>query len=223
MDIAFVNLKPGTGKTTSAAWTAGALHAMDREPWLFDCDPAASSLAWSDRVAARSSDGTGFQFRIVGLPSREVHRRAHDYGGPGADRIYDTPQAEDHAAIVRSVMRIADHVILPVAPNPIEIDRMGPIRELVDDVDDLRDTPLRVSVLLNRTDTRDISRDTGRSANADYWADVLTAGGFHVLTTRIPAVKVYSQAFGEPISAKGTAYADLARELISLHEGEPAR
>jgi chromosome partitioning protein len=215
MDIAFVNLKPGTAKTTSAVWLSYALHQLGKEVWYIDTDPAGSGLAWSDLIAANNPGSGGFPFKVVGLPVKDVHRRARDYGTDQAIRIYDTPQAEDHAAIVRSVMRFVDEVVVPVAPNGIEINRMGPIRNEIEDIDTLRDHPVRSSVLLNRVDSR--------AASGDYWAGVLIEAGYHVLATRIPAIQLYSQSFGKPISAKDTAYASLGTELLERHEKAGAR
>ncbi len=210
MDIAFANLKPGTAKTTSAVWLAYALHLAGEEVWFMDTDPAASGLAWSDRIASNNPGSGGFPFKVVGLPVKDVHRRARDYGSDKAIRVYDTPQAEDHAVIVRSVLRLADEIVIPVAPNGIEIERMGPMQQEIDDVADLRSSPARSSVLLNR-----VNRTAG---DADYWEGVLKEGGYHVLTTRIPNIRLYSQSFGTPISPKDTAYSALATELLDRHK-----
>lgn len=48
MSYAFVNLKPGVGKTTSAVWLAHALHESGFSPLLVDSDPASSALRWSE-------------------------------------------------------------------------------------------------------------------------------------------------------------------------------
>ncbi|MGH3866497.1 MAG: ParA family protein [Pseudonocardiaceae bacterium] len=45
---AYVNLKPGVGKTTCAVFTCAALAERGFRPLLADCDPAASALRWSD-------------------------------------------------------------------------------------------------------------------------------------------------------------------------------
>ena len=55
--IAFVNAKPGTGKTTSAVWLAHAFVAEGRPVFLIDADPAASALEWSDLAGSASRSG----------------------------------------------------------------------------------------------------------------------------------------------------------------------
>ena len=70
-----------------------------------------------------------FPFRIVALPSRELHRRLPDIARDDDVVIIDTPQIEDHAAIARSALRYADEIVIPCAPNPIEINRTTPVRD----------------------------------------------------------------------------------------------
>ena len=97
--IAFINLKPGTGKTTSAVWLAYAFHRRGLTVALADADPGASALEWSDQA-------DGFPFKVAGLPVKDFHRRADDLGADVV--IGDIPPVEDHAPIARSAMRWAD-------------------------------------------------------------------------------------------------------------------
>lgn len=198
-----MNLKPGTAKTTCAVWTAHAFHALGHEVWLMDCDAAASALRWSDLAG-------GFPFSIVGLPVKDVHRRADEYGNRDAVRVYDTPQMEDHAGVVRSVLRRVDEVLVPVAPTPIEIDRMAPVRNEVQELDAVRPASPRLGVLLNRV--------VRSASSGGYWRELLTEDGYDVLTTCIPRLELYSQSFGEPVKARGSAYQVLAEELVRRHE-----
>src|SRR5690348_4981782 len=92
LTIALVNLKPGTGKTTSAVWLAHALHARGLSVLLVDADPAASALRWSDLA-------DGFPFRVAGLPVRDLHRRVPDVAAGVDAVVIDVPQIEDHAGV----------------------------------------------------------------------------------------------------------------------------
>ena len=105
LTVAATNRKAGTGKTTSAVWVAHAF--AERGPVLLvDADPAASALEWSDLAA----DEGGFPFRVIALPSKQLHQRLPDIAKPDEFVVIDTPQTEDHAAIAGSVMRIADEI-----------------------------------------------------------------------------------------------------------------
>lgn len=196
--IAFINLKPGTAKTTSAVWLAYAFHRRGLTVGLADADPGASSLEWSDQAG-------GFPFKVAGLPMKDFHRRADDFATDADVVIGDVPQIEDHAPIARSAMRWADVRIIPVAPNPIELDRMAPIAQELDDMDDLLKPTSRTCVLLNRVVTGAASGPSTRR--------VLTRQGYDLLSTTIPRKEVFAQSFGaEPDT--NTAYDQLATELL---------
>lgn len=207
LSCAFVNLKPGVGKTTSAVWLAHALHEAGLSPLFVDGDPAASALRWSDLAG-------GFPFPVVALPVGDVHRRVGDFLGGRQAVVLDAPQLEDHARIARGIMRLADDWIVPVTPAPIELDRMAPIGGEMEDVQSLRDTPARTAVLLNRTNRAGATR-TGPDADARA---VLAERGYDVLHTQIPRLDLYAQSFGGPVEVSGTAFTDLAKELIDRQE-----
>jgi chromosome partitioning protein len=200
LTIALVNLKPGTGKTTSAVWLAHALHARGRRVLLVDADPAASALRWSDLA-------DGFPFRVAGLPVRDLHRRVPDVAGGMDVVIADVPQIEDHAGIARSAMRWAEELVLPVAPAGVELDRMAPIRKELDDLEAVRPDGARASVLLNRVVSGASSGPMARR--------VLATQGHDVLSTTVPRREMYAQSFGAPVDAKGSSYDELATELLT--------
>src|SRR5690625_6310570 len=146
LSIAYTNTKPGTGKTTTSVLVAQRLHDLGRDVLLVDADPAQSALAWSDDIG-------GFDFKIVGLATRDAGRRLADFAGDDTIVLVDLPQAEDHGAIVRSVLRHVDEITIPVAPSTIEIDRTGAITDLLDEVAVVLERPARVAVLLIRVVT----------------------------------------------------------------------
>jgi chromosome partitioning protein len=201
--VAFINLKPGTAKTTSAVWLAHALHEAGRPVLYVDADPAASGLEWSDLA-------DGFPFRIVGMPSKELHRRVPEILKPGEDAVIDVPQMEDHAGIARSALRLADELVIPVAPHGIELARMGPVIEEIEDIQAARTTPARVSVLLNRINRSSTAPQETR--------EDLTEDGYHVLTAMVPFLVRYSQSYGLPVKASSTEYATVAEELTKRAE-----
>lgn len=196
--VIFTNLKPGTAKTTSAVLLACALHERGMKTVLIDADPAASALEWSDQCG-------GFPFRVAGLPVKDLHRRADDFARDADVAIVDVPQAEDHAGIARSAMRWADELIVPVAPTAIELDRTGPIAEEIENLEAVRPQGARSAFLLTRVVN---GASSGRSARR-----VLNAQKHHVLSTTIPRLEVYAQAFGTYPERFG-AYDALATELL---------
>jgi chromosome partitioning protein len=174
LTIALANLKPGTGKTTSAVWLAQAFHEALYSVLLVDADPAASALEWADLAS-------GFAFGTAPLASKELDRKL-----PGAARGYDVvvidaPPGEDHAGIVQAAIRAADDVVIPCAPTPIEVNRTAPMLQKHPELN-------RAAILLNRTVANANSTEQARTA--------LEGIGFDVLPVSIPRLEIYAQSFG---------------------------
>src|SRR6202158_4623785 len=210
LSLALANLKPGTGKTTSAVWLAHVFAQAGNSVLLVDADPPGSALEWSDLAAMdpRLAPQEAFPFRVVALPSRELHRRLPEIARDDDVVIIDTPQLEDHAAIARSALRYADEIVIPCAPNPIEINRTTPVRDEIADLQAVRDRPVRSAVLLNRCITRAHSISDARQALQDL--------GYDVLATAVPRLEVYAQSFGMPIPDTGCdVWRQVVRDLIA--------
>jgi chromosome partitioning protein len=194
LSLALANLKPGTGKTTSAVWLAHVFAQAGNSVLLVDADPSGSALEWSDLAAMYprlAPPQAAFPFRIVALPSRELHRRVPEIARADDVVIIDTPQLEDHAGIARSALRYADEILIPCAPSPIEINRTTPVRDEITEIATVRDRPARSAVLLNRCISRAHSTADAR--------EVLQGLGYDVLATAVPRLEVYAQSFGMPI------------------------
>ena len=209
LSIALLNLKPGTGKTTSAVWLAHIFAQTGRTVLLVDADPSGSALEWSDLAAMDPGlpPATAFPFRIVALPSRSLHQRVPEIAHADDVVIIDAPQLEDHAAIARSAMRYVDEILIPCAPSPIEINRTTPVREEINEIAAFRDRPPRSAILLNRCVARANSTADAR--------EVLEGLGYDVLRTSVPRREVYAQSFGVPIPKTGRdVWRGVAHDLI---------
>jgi len=208
LSLALANLKPGTGKTTSAVWLAYVFAEVGNSVLLVDADPSGSALEWSDLAAMdpRLAPQEAFPFRVVALPSRELHRRLPEIARADDVVIIDTPQLEDHAGIARSALRYADEILIPCAPSPVEINRTTPVREEIAEVEAARDKPARSAVLLNRCIARAHSTADAREA--------LQRLGYDVLATAVPRLEVYAQSFGMPVPDTGReVWRRVARDL----------
>ena len=210
LSLALANLKPGTGKTTSAVWLAHIFAETGNSVLLVDADPSGSALEWSDIAAMYprlTPPEAAFPFRIVALPSRELHRRVPEIAQADDVVIIDAPQLEDHAGIARSALRYADEILIPCAPTPIEINRTTPVRDEITDIGAIRDSPARSAVLLNRCITRAHSTADAREA--------LEGLGYDVLGTAVPRLEVYAQSFGMPVRQAGRdIWRRVARDLV---------
>ena len=209
LSVALVNLKPGTGKTTSAVWLAHIFVEAGHTVLLVDADPSGSALEWSDLAATNPGlpPQAAFPFRIVALPSRNLHRRLPEIALADDVVIIDAPQLEDHEGIARSAMRYVDEILIPCAPSPIEINRTTPVRDEISEVEELRDRPGRSAVLLNRCVARANSTASARAALEDL--------GYGVLRTVVPRLEVYAQSFGLPIPGAGRdVWRRVAQDLL---------
>jgi chromosome partitioning protein len=210
LTVAFVNLKPGTGKTTGAVWLAHALAEAGHSVLLADADPAGSALRWSDLAG-------GFlpAIRLLPMPSKDLHHRLGQFAFPDDVVVIDAPQIEDNAQIARSALRVADEVVIPVAPTPIEVDRTAPMRDELETAASLRAYPPRACVLLNRC-----------VANANSTADAresLATLGYHVLDYTVPRLELYAQSYGGPVPEGDPIWQGITRELLARARVEAAR
>jgi chromosome partitioning protein len=206
--IAVVNLKGGSAKTITSFFLATALSQRGRT-LLVDCDPQGSALSWAS--GAEEADGP-LPFAVVGLPVKDVHKRARAFEGDYEHVVYDTPPLE--LPIVRSALMAVEVAVVAVPPTKIDLDRVLPTLELVADVEDL--TGLSFYVLLTRV--KRISRE-GRDTRALMESPPEEDGlGLPVMRTEIPLLDMYSGAFGGPVENLGY-YEDAVQEIL----GEPAR
>lgn len=197
--VSVINLKGGSGKTTTAVFIAHALQERGENVLLVDADPQGSSIRWSELA--------DWELPTISLPTKTLHKQL-----PGITPreitcvVIDTPPLELQAGIVYSSVRASTQVIVPMAPTPGEADVLPDVRAVLDEMEPLRQDPLPHAVSLNRTVYRAISTRSTRAA--------AEANGWQVLDTEIPRKELYSQAFGSPITNLG-AYKALATEITA--------
>src|SRR4051794_19331169 len=166
MRVAVVNLKGGTGKTTTAIYLAAGLARQERT-LLVDSDPQGSALSWSETAEH-------FSFPVIGLPVRDIHRRINQLAPDYAHVVVDTPPGE--IPVVRSALLAAEVVVLPIQPSMLDLDRLRPTLELLAEVESIN--PALVYVLLTR-----VRRGTGAPGpHARSWTNL----GCQYLRQRFP-------------------------------------
>ena len=204
MIIAHVSPRTG-GKTTSAGWQAHALHERGYDVQALEADYSRQLSEWDTRSG-------GFPFPVQQQASPMFHKNVPPTLRTGQIGVVDCGHAEDHRAIVQSVLRVADLAILNAAPPPADIDRIErlPMRTLIEDTATLRpdDAPPPTWVLLNRT-------GNGVKATKQY-KDYLREHGWNVFTTTIPNTQLYAQSVLLPVTARGSAYDELTTEMLTL-------
>lgn len=190
MRIGVVNLKGGTGKTTSAVGLASALNLTGRT-LLVDADPQGSALAWSEEAS--------FPFSTIGLPVRDLHTRLIQIGTDYGHVVIDTPPANQ--PIVRSSVLASDVVLIPLAPSGLELRQLGPTFELLAELEP--HTPL-LRVLLTQVHAQTVAAREARR--------LLTQVEVPLLRAEVPHRQGYRTAFGAPLTL--THYESVLAELL---------
>ncbi len=198
MKVAVANLKGGTAKTMTSFFLAAALAKRGRT-LLVDCDPQGSALSWAESA---EEDGGRLPFSVMGLPTRDVHRKLKGFEGDYRHVVLDTPPGEE--AIMRAALLAADTALVAVPPTKIDLDRVMPTLELIAEVEPLNDLGFRV--LLTRV--RRISREARDTREA------MGVMGLPVMDAQIPQLGFYSDAFGELPDEDLGEYERVARELL---------
>ena len=142
MKLSVFNLKGGTGKTTTAVFLAMAL-SKQAKTLLIDSDPQGSVLSWSETAEVSEQ----FPFTVVGLPVKDLHKRIGKFEDDYQHIVIDTPPGD--VPIVRSSLLAADRAILAISHGSLDVDRLRPTLDLVEDVKDFNEK-LKLSVLLTR-------------------------------------------------------------------------
>lgn len=197
--IAVTNLKGGTGKTTSAGYLAHVFHERDARVLVVDADPQGSTMRWQEDA--------DWPIPVVRLDSPKLHRNLPGIVGDRYDVVViDTPPGE--LPIVTSAMRIATHVVIPMAPTSADYERLSAARELLAEVAPLRPDGEEPPswVLLTKT--------VANAAATGVYRELAEDSGVRVLRTRVGHLQRFAQATGAPIvRAAATAYGDVADEL----------
>jgi chromosome partitioning protein len=202
--LAVVNLKGGTTKTTTAVHLAHALHERGRSVVLVDSDPQASAMRWCELAEEP------FPFPVMQLATKTLYKQLPDFvRGRFEAVVIDTPPLEEQAGIVHSALRVATLALCPMAPTPIEYDRLDKVRSATDDVASLRadGEAVPLAVLLTRT--------VPNAASTGTWREQIEADGIWCLKAQVGRLERFSQAYGDNLSrvSATTAYGDALTEL----------
>lgn len=200
--IVMVNLKGGSGKTTSAAWILHALHESGLSVLGVDADPENESLIGWSQLAE-------WDVPVIAMPVANLHRQLPGVIAPSIDVVViDTPPMKDSRRIVKSAAKLATHIVCPMAPTGIEYDRLAAVRELVTEVSDDAEIPPEFVVLFNRVVTN--------AASTGAYRDIIRKDGVRVLKPTITRKELFAQSYPQPIERAATsAYGDAVNDLLT--------
>ncbi len=204
LTIVVANLKGGSTKTTTTAFILHALAESGLSVLGVDADGENESLlSWSEAGE--------WTIPVIGMPVADLHRKLPGVAGDRYDAVViDTPPMKERRGVVASAVRMATHVLVPMAPTGMEYARVPSIRELVEDAAALAaGDPPQLAVVLTRT--------VPNAASTDVYRQMLGDDGVRVLGPTVGRLERYAQAFGLPVAnAAATAYGDIAAELLGV-------
>ena len=206
LTIVVANLKGGSTKTTSAAFVLHALQEAGLTAIGVDADGENESLL-------RWSEAGEWTIPVIGLPVNDLHRKLLGIVGDRYSAVVvDTPPMKERLGVVASALRLATHVLVPMAPTGIEYSRLPAIREILDDTAALRSAlPPELAVVFTRT--------VPNAASTEVYRQLIRDDGVRVLAPTVGRLERYAQAYGLPISnAAATAYGDIVAELLTATE-----
>ena len=192
MRLAFASNKGGVGKTTLAINVA-SFQSQSRRMTLYDADPQRSSLHWSSIRESNSN--------LVVESFSEQDRYAKD-------AVFDCPPAIHHPDTL-AVLRVADVVLIPVLPSPLDLWATLAVAEEIQRAQQ-DNKKLQAFLVLNQMESRSrLSRET---------KEVLESLEISALETTIQRRVVYRNAIldGRDVNQSGKGAIAASLEITNL-------
>lgn len=204
--IVVANQKGGSGKTTVSMQGAGEIARRGHKVLVVDADPQGTATRW----AASAGDDNSFPASVVGLSAanekvhREVKKFIDDYGYI----IIDCPPAAD-SPVPQSALLIADLVLVPIIPSPLDMWAAVGIRQVILNVGDINEG-LKSRLVLNQCQPNTtLTQET---------LEVLPEFGIELAKTQLRHRQVYRQSavFGQTVHDFGSKASAAIEEIETL-------
>ena len=204
--IAVANQKGGSGKTTVSMQLAGTIARRGNKVLVVDADPQGTATRW----AASAEDEHPFPASVVGLSaaSAKVHREVKKFIDDYDYIIIDCPPAAD-SPVPQSALLIADLVLVPLIPSPLDMWAAVGIRQVIANVSDLNEG-LKSRLVLNQCQPNTtLTQET---------LEVLPEFGIELANAQLRHRQVYRQSavFGQTVHDFGGKASAAIEEMETL-------
>jgi chromosome partitioning protein len=204
--VAVANQKGGSGKTTVSMQLAGAIARRQQKVLVVDADPQGTATRW----AASAEDDAPFPASVVGLSaaSAKVHREVKKFIDDYDFIIIDCPPAAD-SPVPQSALLIADLVLVPIIPSPLDMWAAVGIRQVIHNVGDINEA-LKARLVLNQCQPN--------TTLAQESLEILPEFGIELAESQIHHRQVYRQSavYGQTVHEFGSKAAVAIKEVERL-------
>ncbi len=167
--LAAVNLKGGTGKTTTAVALAEcAAEAYGEDVVVLDLDPQGSATSWAEAAASVGEPLRAQVVPLVDHTAAKLRRRAMQAAEGSPLVILDTPPGDPD--IIDVAFDLADLAIICSAATALDVPRA------LDALVAAEEMGCPAVVLLTKTRTGTVALDQARAVLLDHGAAVLQTG-----------------------------------------------
>lgn len=180
MIVAIVNLKGGAGKTTTAFYLAACAAREGLDAVVVDADEEGSALSWAAMA------GEELPFEVIAGERDNLAVQAKRLREAGKTVILDSPPNERDTLWASA--NIADVVLVPVAPTPIEINRLRSTLVALANIDAAKPDGLNAHVVFNRFNPRTLLAQDAMA--------LLEGQRLPVFENTIRDIQSYQYAFG---------------------------
>jgi chromosome partitioning protein len=211
MILTFGHTKGGVGKSMLALNVAVERIRAGVDTLLIDGDPRQTSV--SKAIAVRSESGQEPPVPCIVLEDARTLRQQVGLLRPKYQDLVIDVGGKDSSAL-RSALLVTDVLVLPVAPESVELWAIDDVVEVIEEAQALH--PFQVLVVLNR------AKSSGQD-NADTRAMVAEYPQLTMLAPSIGHRSVFSSAFGRGLSvaeyrpANAKAISELRAVLAALY------